>query len=120
MFPQESGYENETVLLSGTNPISLHELAHKLNHLLPPNKKKTLKVSQENEYCAHNFAQHEDWLLHAWATTYKALARGELETVDPLLQNLLGRELKSFDETLREMILGSEDSGAQVMEQYAK
>ncbi|KAJ3489552.1 hypothetical protein NLI96_g2055 [Meripilus lineatus] len=122
IMTSESGYENTTLLLSGTDPISLHELGNKINKRLPEHRQVNLKVVSENDYCAHNFTNHEDWFLHAWATTYNALARKELETVDPLLRNLLGRELKSIDDTLDEMLgnLVIESSSTEVLGQYAK
>ena len=58
----------------------------------------------------------EEEFLRKWATTYKALERGELAVVDPLLQQILGRELKPFEATLAETLA----THAVVMDQYAK
>lgn len=43
-------------------------------------------------------------LLTKWATTFPALHRGELAVVDPLLKEILGRELKPFEETVKDIV----------------
>ena len=79
-----------------------------------------LVVGSEDEYVQRNLGKHgvrgEEEFLRKWATTYKALERGELAVVDPLLQKVLGRELKPFEATLQETLAAHES----VMEQYAK
>ncbi|OCH92025.1 NmrA-like family protein [Obba rivulosa] len=112
------GYENETHLLSGSRTLTLAQLAAKISAII--GRPLTLRVVSEDEYVRANVGKHgprgEEPFLRKWATTYKALARGELDVVDPFLQNLLGRPLKPMEDTLQEMLTGT---GA-VMEQYAK
>ncbi|KAI0800226.1 NmrA-like family protein [Fomes fomentarius] len=112
-------YENETLLLSGSRSITLKEIAQKIFSISGRSLK--LVVSTEDEYVkAHlgkNGPRAEEEFLRKWATTYKALQRGELDVVDPLLQEVLGRELKPFEDTLRETPLGL---SGEVMERYAK
>ncbi|KAI0765716.1 NmrA-like family protein [Trametes elegans] len=112
------GFQNETRLLSGSRAISLKEIADKVSSLLGRNVR--LVVSTEDDYVQANLGKHgprgEEEFLRKWVTTYKALERGELDVVDPLLQQVLGRELKPFEDTLKET-LGLHSS---VMEQYAK
>ncbi|KAI0364006.1 NmrA-like family protein [Pilatotrama ljubarskyi] len=114
----QGGFENETRLLSGSRSITLREIAEKISSLLGRNVK--LVVATEDDYVRANVGKHgprgEEEFLRKWATTYKALERGELDVVDPLLQQVLGRELKPFEDTLKET-LGLHGS---VMEQYAK
>ncbi|OSC97536.1 NmrA-like family protein [Trametes coccinea BRFM310] len=114
----EGGYENQTLLFSGSRAITLKEIAEKISGLLGRNIQ--LVVSTEDEYVRANVGKNgprgEEEFLRKWATTYKALKRGELDVVDPLLQKIVGRELKPFEATLKEM-LGLAGS---VMEQYAK
>ncbi|KAI0740798.1 NmrA-like family protein [Earliella scabrosa] len=114
----EGGYENETRLLSGSRSITLKAIAEKISEI--SGRSVNLVVGSEDEYVKRNVGKHgprgEEEFLRKWATTYKALQRGELDVVDPLLQNVLGRELKPFEETLKETsgITGN------IMEQYAK
>lgn len=61
-----------------------------------------------------------DELLTKWSTTYPALQRGELAVVDPLLREILGRDLKPFEETLREALEVSGDAGESAVKQYSK
>ncbi|CDO69410.1 hypothetical protein BN946_scf184791.g5 [Trametes cinnabarina] len=114
----EGGYENQTLLFSGSRSITLKEVAEKISKLLGRNVQ--LIVSTEDDYVRANVGKHgprgEEEFLRKWATTYKALERGELDVVDPLLQKVLKRELKPFDTTLKEM-LGLAGS---VMDLYAK
>ncbi|KAJ2971646.1 hypothetical protein NUW54_g12458 [Trametes sanguinea] len=102
----EGGYENQTLLFSGSRSITLKEIADKVSSLLGRNVQ--LVVSTEEDYVRANLGKNgprgEEEFLRKWATTYKALARGELDVVDPLLQKIVGRELKPFEATLKEML----------------
>ena len=80
---------------------------------MPPLKVKIIPV---DEYVA--MMPGGEKILSRWATTYLALARGELATVDPLLQNILGRELVPFEETLREELLAH--TGVDAIKQYPR
>ncbi|TFY52959.1 hypothetical protein EVJ58_g9720 [Rhodofomes roseus] len=51
-----------------------------------------------------------------WATTYRALGRGECAVADPTLREIIGREPTPFEETVREM-LGVDGEGA--VDRYA-
>ncbi|CAL1711250.1 unnamed protein product [Somion occarium] len=114
-----SGYENTTVLLSGDKPITLLEFAQIASRIL--NRDIKLRVVSEDEYFKNNLGKQSEELLRAWATTYKALARGELEKVDPLLKNLLGRELRPVEVTLKEMLDAQVgDGGKEATARYAK
>lgn len=68
--------------------------------MLRGNRNIILKVVSEDEYVQANIHKQSEELLRPWSTTYKALARGECATVDTLLKKLLGRELKTMEETL--------------------
>jgi hypothetical protein len=43
--------------------------------------------------------------LEAWATTYLAMGRGDAAVIDPLLKELLGRDLTSMEQGLRELLV---------------
>ncbi|PIL33745.1 hypothetical protein GSI_04370 [Ganoderma sinense ZZ0214-1] len=112
------GYENETCLLSGSRTVTLGQIAEKVSQLLGRNIK--LAVGSEDDYVQRNLGKNgprgEEEFLRKWATTYKAMERGELEVVDPLLEESVGRSLKPFEHTLKETL----SIHGSVMEQYAK
>ncbi|KAI0753323.1 NmrA-like family protein [Daedaleopsis nitida] len=114
----QGGYENETRLLSGSRSITLKEIAEKITAI--SGRRITLTVCSEDEYVKANVGKRgprgEEEFLRKWATTYKALERGELDVVDPLLHKVLGRGLKPFEDTLKESL---QVSGA-ILDQYAK
>ncbi|KAI0918899.1 hypothetical protein AcW1_003576 [Taiwanofungus camphoratus] len=115
------GHANATLLLSGTHTLTLRDLAARISALLGHDL--ALRLVSEDAYVRRNVGRHgprgEEGFLRAWATTFRALARGELGGVDPLLREVLGRELKPVEETVREA-LGAGDAGAGAVEQYAK
>ncbi|EKM53466.1 uncharacterized protein PHACADRAFT_76639, partial [Phanerochaete carnosa HHB-10118-sp] len=93
-------HKNETVLFTGSKAITLSELAGIISNLVKIDPPLQLKIVSEDEYIASN--QGGEDFLRKWATTYPALVRGELAVVDPLLRQVLGRDLKPFEETLKE------------------
>ncbi|KAI0782996.1 NmrA-like family protein [Abortiporus biennis] len=116
----ESDFDNKTILLSGQQSVTLTSLAQKISKIIGRNL--TLKIVPVEEYVKNNLGKSDSWpesLLRDWATTFPAIKRGECATVDPLLRNLLGRDLKTIDETLEEM-LGSKDASAQNLKRYGK
>ena len=76
-----------------------------------------VKIVGVDEYVASNEGSED--LLQKWSTTYPALVRGELAVVDPLLREVLGRDLKPFEETLKEA-LSVGDTGDAAVKQYSK
>ncbi|TBU46656.1 NmrA-like family protein [Dichomitus squalens] len=114
----EGGYENETRLLSGSQSITLAQIAEKVSQIVGRNLK--LVIGTEDEYVRRNRGKHgprgEEEFLRKWATTFKALERGELDVVDPLLQQILRRPLKPFEESLKEVL----DIHRSVVDRYAK
>ena len=122
----QSGHENATVLLSGAKPYTLAEVAAHASTLLhcplvlrvvSPEKYVHVHRNVSPEDDKENPRGEEDF-LRSWATTYPALERGEVAVVDPLLQTLLGRELKPFEETLAD-VLGV-TGGHIALKKYAK
>ncbi|KAI0360621.1 NmrA-like family protein [Trametes cingulata] len=100
----KGGFENEIILLSGSRAITMKEVASIYSSLLGRDIR--LVVGTEDDYVKANLGKsgrlgEEAW-LRSWATVYKAMARGEMAAVDPLLQEVLGRKLKPFEETLKE------------------
>jgi hypothetical protein len=114
----QGAYANKTVLLSGSEALTLSSVASLLSTHLARQIK--LHVVSEDEYVrAHEKpggdVRSSPEFLRLWATTYPALAVGECARVDGLLEELLGRKPKSFEETLKESL---KEEGA--IERYAK
>jgi len=115
-----SGFENQTILLSGAEAITLTSLAEKISNILPGNRSVTVRIVTEDEYVSHlTYKQGED-LLRPWSSTYPAIGIGELGAIDPLLKTLLGREPVPMVETLKKMLLGLGDHSNEITKQYAK
>jgi uncharacterized protein YbjT (DUF2867 family) len=114
----QDAYAKKTVLLSGSEALTLSSVASLLStHLARPIK---LHVVSEDEYVrAHEKpggdVRSSPEFLRLWATTYPALAAGECARVDGLLEELLRRKPKSFEESLKESL---KEEGA--IERYAK
>ncbi|KZT04727.1 NmrA-like family protein [Laetiporus sulphureus 93-53] len=102
------GYVGETLLLSGSRVMTLHELAQRISAIL--HREIKLCIVDEERYLKRNIGKDgrmgEEKYLRQWVSTFISVRRGELEIVDPLLQNVLGRKLKPIEETLVEMLRG--------------
>ncbi|KZT63041.1 hypothetical protein DAEQUDRAFT_742149, partial [Daedalea quercina L-15889] len=102
----ERGYQNRTLLLSGTRTVTLSSLASIISNLL--HRSIHLKVVSEDEYVAAHTGRPgprgEADFLHKWATTYSALVRGECAVADPTLGEILGREPTPFEETVKSVL----------------
>ena len=90
-------------MLSGSRSITLKEIAEKISTISGRNI--NLVVGSEDDYVKQYLGKNgpvgEEEFLRKWATTYKALQEGQLDIVDPLLQKVLGRELRPFEDTLK-------------------
>lgn len=109
-------HKNEVVKFTGSKSWTLVELAELITSTLKLDPPLQLKIVTREEYIASNDLDKE--LLQKWATTFPALKRGELAVVDPLLQEILGRELRSFDATVKEVLEATGDGGAAAMKRY--
>lgn len=120
VYAKKGGYENKLLLLTGSRTLTLKDVADRASQFL--GRTITLRVVSEDEYVRAHAGKPgprgEEEFLRKWATTYKALEKGETGVVEPLIQQVLGRELKPFEQTMKEVLGVSGD--ASVMEQYAK
>ena len=103
-------------MFSGAKAYTLSEIATIISDILNLDPPLKLKIVSADEYIASNDRDKD--LLRKWVTTYPALIRGELAVVHPLLQGLLGREPKSFEDTLHETFAG-EDGGVAAVNRYS-
>ncbi|TFK49576.1 NmrA-like family protein [Heliocybe sulcata] len=122
--PSDTRYDNTTLLFSGpqANLLSLHQLAPLISRIL--GRPVNVHIVSEDEYVRRhkdesgsNVRGTEDF-LRKWATTFEAMKRGETGIVDPTLQEVLGRPLKTMEESLREMLTAQGEGEA--IKQYAK
>ncbi|KAI0820929.1 NmrA-like family protein [Irpex lacteus] len=111
-------YANQTIRFTGSEAWTLSELAQLITTNLKLDPPLKLNIVSLEEYKNSNSGGDE--LLTKWSTTYPALQRGELAVVDPLLREILGRDLKPFEETLREALGVSGDAGESAVKQYSK
>jgi hypothetical protein len=77
-----------------------------------------LSIVPVEEYIASNSGEED--VLTKWSTTYPALQQGELAVIDPLLQRILERQLKPFEETVKEMLGAIGDTVETAVSRYNK
>ncbi len=104
-------FDNKTVLLSGAKAIPIKHMADVISGLWGW-VDRPLKVEEvgEEEFVKYQVERKtggkEDKatldMVQRWATSYPAIEKGELAVVDSLLQRLIGKELKTMEEPLRE------------------
>jgi hypothetical protein len=76
---------------------------------------RTVSVDEYIEYhkrrgATPSYFTGEEDFLRKWATTFKAIAMGESAVVDPLLKQLLGRELVPMKDTLNNLFKSEQTS----------
>ncbi|KAF7799922.1 hypothetical protein EIP86_011165 [Pleurotus ostreatoroseus] len=95
-------HKNKTVLFTGPQVYTASDLANMITNILKLDPPLRVKIVSEDEYVAST--DGGEGLLRKWASTFTALARGELAAVDPLLQTILGRECAPLEQTVREIV----------------
>lgn len=122
--PSDSRFDSQTILFSGpqANLLTLAQLSTLISNILGREIK--LNIVSIDEYVqkhldpsGQNVRGTEDF-LRKWATTFEAMKRGETAIVDPLLGEIVGRPLKTMEQSLR-VQLSAHGEGAAI-EQYAK
>jgi hypothetical protein len=119
-WPQDK-YVNQTVLLSGSHPISLSHVAQLISshlgrpirlHIVSTDEWITIHKKDDGDY------RSSEEFLRLWATTYPALEAGECAVVDLLLETLLGRPPTPFEVDLK-ISLQAATEGTGVLDKYA-
>jgi len=98
-----SEYANQTVLLTGSSAVSLTDVAKIINKVTgkdSPIRRGTVKGSVE----AALAAGQDKFFAETFAEAFTGVERGELETLTPDLEVLLGRRPKSIEEVIRETL----------------
>jgi hypothetical protein len=78
----------------------------------------TFRIVPVDEYIEYHkrrgvtpsYSTGEEDFLRKWTTTFKAVAMGESVVVDPLLKQLLGRELVPMKDTLIKLFKSEQTS----------
>jgi hypothetical protein len=78
----------------------------------------TFRIISVDEYVERNkhpgrtppYPHGEEDFLRKWATAFKALEKGESAVADPLLQQVLGRELIPMKDTLTKLFKSGQTS----------
>jgi len=96
----ENKFVNQTILLSGPKAITLKETTQLVSKYL---KREIAFVIVTGEEWLKKHAEKGD-LSGGWVSTYPALEKGDAAAVDPLLEEILGRPLVSFEDRLKEII----------------
>lgn len=104
------GYDNETMVLAGPKAYTLKQTAALISTIL--DREIRLTVVSQDEYIKHHAAKGD--VLKLWASTYPALETGEVSTVGPLLETVLGRPPVSFETRLKELLGAGEASREEV------
>lgn len=88
------GYENQLVLLTAGEAVSLSELVNVINETTGRHIK-VEKISSE-EYVRSNSAndpgKKNAWFFQTRLSWFEGITRGDAGTTDPLMADLLGRE----------------------------
>jgi len=103
----ESGYENRTVVLTGSRVATLHDIAFVVSKTLQ--RKVTLQIVPEDAFVQHQTGKLPEETLRGAVTSFHALVKGELAVPDPLLTQLLRREPKAVEETVKDMLTGRQE-----------
>ena len=118
-------FADKVVLLSGPSAVSLEETGAAVSEILGWVGNGRLQVHEvsEDEFVKHHAANRgggkdaEDF-VRAWASTFPAIASGELAVVGKL-QNILGRKPREFREILSDLLQDITDTEESIA-QYAK
>lgn len=97
----DGGHSGETLNLTGPAALDVKKVSEILSQIR--GRPITLRIISENEYVARlKAAGKSEEFARQWATTYLGLARGEFGLVDPFLEKLLGRPLRTFEQVAEE------------------
>jgi len=111
-------HKNEIIRFTGSKAWTLAELAQFITTILKLEPPLQVKIVPREEFIASNTGGQD--LLIKWSTTFPALKRGELAVIDPLLRDILGRDLTPFEVTVKEMLGVTGDGGEEAVRQYNK
>lgn len=119
-------YTDKLVLLSGPRAVNLEEVAAAVSKALGWEAAQALQVHEvsEDEFVAHHSSnrgggEEAEKFVRSWASTFPAIAKGELAVIDPSLEVVLGRKPKDFYEIFPGLLQDRGDAKGSIT-QYAK
>ncbi|KAF8249900.1 NAD(P)-binding protein [Wilcoxina mikolae CBS 423.85] len=99
----EDRFRNETLLLTAQEKLNLRDTAAAVSNAL--GKEVSFEVVPKEEYVKALVRDGKpEWVAVIWAETYDGMAKGEGATVDPLLEELLGRKPIGAKEWIRKTL----------------
>lgn len=122
LVDESEEFRDKIVLLSGKEAIGFEELAKMVGSAIGKEVKVSF-VDMEKwvsvQTKRRGGGEEEEKFVREWGTTFPAIGKGELEAVDPLLEQLLGRKRKSLEDCVKEMF-SKEGQADRETKQYAK
>ncbi len=91
------GHEGKTYPLTGPEALSMGELAEKLSAVLGK-EVKYVNVSQETAKGDLMAMGMPDWMADGWVAIAMMISTGAADMVTPMVQEITGKEPRSFDE----------------------
>jgi len=95
----KGGYENQEISLTGPKAYTSKEVASVISSIL--GREISVVITSQKEFLKYYSTNPE---AEYWALAFPAIEKGECATVDPLLENLLGRPLVSFETRMKEIL----------------
>ena len=101
-----SGYEKQVVLLTGPKAVTLAELVETINDVTG----RTITVEERpfDKYAKESAENDEggksEWWFEKRISWYRGIANDDGKSVDPLMEELLGRKPKDGTEVVREIL----------------
>jgi len=112
-------FKNQTVLLSGPRALSLSQIAGIVSKKLGRDIRVVYVDIEEYSTSSTTLLKLGPEFAKLWATTYKALQKGECSVISPLLEILLGRKPTEMEEVLNRLLRDFQ-SAQGTIDQYAK
>jgi len=99
----EDRFRNETLLLTAQERLDLRGVAAVISKAL--GKEVSFEIVSKEEYVKALASDGKpESLAGIWAETYEGMAKGEGRTVDPLLEQLLGRKPIGAEEWIKKAL----------------
>jgi hypothetical protein len=88
-------------------------------------RKVNVKILSDQEaieyHKAHNsLPPSQHWVFESWATWFRAMDQGEVNTVDPIMEKLLGRKPRGIQEMMDELFIPNQAMETTDFDYYAK
>lgn len=98
----EREWIGQTLNLTGPRTTTLHDVSRLLEKYT--GRKVDVKLVGQDEAKRYHLedGKKEEWLVSSWVGWFEAIKDGECAVVDPMLRDLLGREVNGMEESAEE------------------